>query len=319
MRADAKRNNTTRTASIEGYHSDENGHYVHGERYAFLGYTENRFFTSDRFIRLNESFEREDGKPLKGYGLEIEIECNSITSDIALAEVLDKIVFSAFPPHLFKMQHDSSLHGMTSAECITQPMSKEFIRNNYRNFKEMYNHHFKNFDISASRSGNCGMHCNISLGCFGRDAKAQETAVRKLYYLINKHFGLMCRLFNRNPERTRYCGRMNASIAKTMNIHNFCSDHNACFNLGHYDTGRIELRLVGGQKDYGCFRNTMESIFFLVDAVKMLSWDALDDITKVFSGCNNYVYDRLSTLCSDYVSASQLEVIHRNMVTERYL
>lgn len=325
MRKNARQNKQATTAEIQGYHVNPNtGRMERSEQYAFLGYTENRFFTSDRFIALNEQFMREDGKPLKGYGLEIELECFSITTSTALAEVLDKIVFSCFPPHLFKMQRDGSLNGgKSSAECITQPMSKEFIRNNYANFKLMFNHHFKNFDISATRTGNCGMHCNISLGCFGRDAKAQETAVRKLYYIINKHYKLMCRLFNRktDSDSTYYCRPMDYTIAKTMNVHHFLSSHGVCFNLGHYDTGRIELRLVGGQKDFGCFRNTMESIFFLVDAVKTLSWADCDDLKAIFKGCNNYVYDRLSSLVYNdgLISDADLSDIHYNMITERFL
>lgn len=306
-------------ARIQNYH--EGGTWDDEQQYAFMGYTENRYFTSDRFIKLNENFEREDGKPLKGFGLEIEVECFNITSQKALAEVLDKIVFAMFPPHLFKMQRDGSLGGESSAECITQPMSKEFIRNNYRNFKVMYDHYFPIFGISASETGHCGMHCNISNGMFGRDSKTQETAIRKLYYMINKHFDLMCRLVNRKPSATHYCSRMDYEIAKTMNLHNIESNHYICFNLGHYDSGRIELRLVGGQKNFPCFRNTMESIFHLIEASKTLEWKDLDDVTRIFSGCNNYVYDRLRTFCYEggCITTEQLETIKETVKREQFI
>ena len=319
MRKDARNQIERECARIQGYH--EGGTWDDEQQYAFMGYTENRYFTSDRFIKLNEQFEREDGKPLKGYGLEIEIECFDICNQKALAEVLDKIIFAEFPPHLFKMQRDGSLAGDSSAECITQPMSKEFIRNNYRNFKLMYNHYFPIFNISAVETGDCGMHVNISNANFGRDEKTQEMAIRKLYYIVNKHFNLMCSLLNRDKRNTCYCGKMDCDVAKTMDIHNVDSNHYICFNLGHYDAGRIELRLVGGQKDFGCFRNTMESIFHLVEASKTLDWKELDDVVKIFKGCNSYVFDRLETLVyrNGDITTEQLDSIKATVKTERFI
>ena len=38
----------------------------------------------------------------------------------------------------------------------------------------------------------------------------------------------------------------------------------------------------------------MESVFHVISAMNRLSWDDLDDLTKVFKGCNQYVYDRLT-------------------------
>lgn len=320
MRREARQQISRTGARVQRYH--EGGSWDDEQQYAFEGFSENRYFTSDRFIPLTAQFERTDGKPLKGFGLEIEVECQNILTNEALAEVLEKIIFAEFPPHLFKMQRDGSLgDGNSSAECITQPMSKEFIRNNYRNFKLMYNHYFPIFGISATESGNCGMHCNISNACFGRDSRTQETAIRKLYYMINKHFKLMCALVNRDSRRTNYCGQMDYTEAKTMDLHNNCSNHYVCFNLGHYDSGRIELRLVGGQKDFGCFRNTMESIFHLIEASKNLEWKELDDITAIFSGCNNYVFDRLNTLVrrSGQITEEQLTAISATVKTEQFI
>ena len=61
-------------ARVQSYH--EGGSYLDNESYAFQGYESNKYFTSDRYIKLDENFNRPDGKPLKGYGLEIETECN---------------------------------------------------------------------------------------------------------------------------------------------------------------------------------------------------------------------------------------------------
>lgn len=297
MRKTSKQAKQATVTTVQGYHA---GASWGSEDYAFAGFKSNKYFTSDRYVPMDATYNRVDGKPLKGYGIEIETECDSILNPTVLAEVLNKVVFPHFPDDLFKLQRDGSLGGRSSAECITQIMTKEFIRNNYANFKLMFDTYFPAFQISASATGNCGMHVNISRGAFGRSDEAQETAVRKLYYIVNHHYALCCALFFRNAHRTSYCERMQCDLdyVKAMPMQQECS-HGISFNLGHWNAGRIELRLVGGQKNYACFRNTMESVFFLVDRVKDLSWADCDDLTKIFSGCNRYVYDRLKSYCRE--------------------
>ena len=72
------------------------------------------------------------------------------------------------------------------------------------------------------------------------------------------------------------------------------SAHQNCLNLSHVREGRIEIRLVGGQPDFYAYRNTMECVFFLTENIGKLKWDDLEDLTKVFKGCNQYVTKRLT-------------------------
>lgn len=314
MRRENKELNATiNSARVQGYH-ERTDYSSNRESYAFQGFNGDlKYFTSDRFIKtaiIDGILKREDGKILKGYGLEIELECDGICSQKILANVLEKVVFSVFPAGLFKMQQDGSLGGDTNAECITQIMTKEFIRNNYKNFRTFWNDYFPMFGLST-QNNHCGMHCNVSLGVFGTTKKSQDDAVRKLYYIINKHFDFFVVALNRT-NGTGYCSKnTDYADARTMDLENMPSSHYVAMNYGHYSAGRIEIRLVGGQKNYACFRNTMETIFHLVDAVKTLSWNDLDDIPKIFSGCNNYVFDRISTNCyrSGVISADDVEKI----------
>ena len=325
MRREAKQYTAPTAARIQSYH--EGGSWGDSEAYAYRGFKSNKYYTSDRFVKLDEHFRRPDNKPLRGFGTEIELQSFGIKTDRALAEVLEKIIFPNFPEDLFKMQSDSSLYSdsASSAECITQVMTREFIRNNYANFKKMFDVYFPAFGISCSKTGACGMHVNISLGCFGRDEKTQAECVRKLLYFVNKRFSFVCALTNRNEDRTRYCARMTQyaikANAQSVDLTSFGSSHGVCFNLGHYNSGRIELRFVGGQKNFACFRNTMEAVFFLVEAMKRLSWDELDDLGAVFAGCNQYVYDRISTMCfeRDTVSAADVARIREAVVREDLL
>ena len=303
-------------ANLQSYHQGGCG-----ESYAFTGFEKNLYFTSDRTIACDSHFNRLDRKPLKGFGLEIETgfvlstQRNGQAQNI-LANILTTAVFSIFPKYLFKQQQDCTI---TGTECITQVMTKEFIRNNYKNFKTMWNELFPMFGITTD-DGRCGMHVNISVGCLGTSEKAQEENTRKLFYVINKHYDLFKLAFYRTGS-TEWCGRMDYSQAKTMDVHSMSSSHGNCFNGSHFDSGRIELRLVGGQKNYACFRNTMETIFHLVNKVKTLSWKQCDDITAIFTGCNQYVYDRLKSLCftGGAITSEQLEAIRPTVEREELL
>lgn len=317
MRKESKATKSAVLSCVDSYHGGNYG----SENYAFEGFRSNKYFTSDRYIALDARFVRPDGKPLKGYGLEIETECHGITNTTVLAEVLHSIIFAHFPADLFKLQRDGSLSGDSSAECITQVMTKEFIRNNYSAFKLMYDTYFPAFRISCG--ANCGMHVNLSNALFGRSEKAQAEAVRKLYYIVNHHFDLCCTLFHRDRTRTRYCSRMHADpdYCRAMDLTRVSGGHGVSFNLDHWLSGRVELRLVGGQKNFACFRNTIESVFWLVDAVKRLSWADCDDLVKIFSGCNQYVFDRLRSYCANAgtITADQIEAIRPTVKREELL
>lgn len=288
MRKEAKIAKTVTLGTVQGYHNNHFG----SENYVYEGFESNKYYVSDRPIKLGPHFERPDGLPLEGFGLEMEQESFSITDKTVLATVMKKIIFPLFPADLFKMQADGSLGGAGSigVECITQVMRKSFIRNHYNDFKAMY-YYFKNFQISASRTGHCGMHVNVSNAVFGKTVEQQTEAIRKLHYFINKNYSFACKLLKRNENKTDYCGRMNYSNARTMAIAG--GDHYVCMNYSHFQTGRIEIRLVGGQEDYYAFRNTMETIFFLTERVKRVSWEGLDNMVEFFKGCNQYVYKRL--------------------------
>lgn len=314
MRKDAKTTKTATLSNVAQYHGGVWG----SEEYAFQGFRSNKYFTSDRFVGLDDRFNRPDGKPLRGFGLEIETECRGIHSTTVYAEVLNNVIFPHFPADLFKLQRDGSLSGDVAAECITQVMTREFIRNQYSAFKLMYDTYFPAFNIACGV--NCGMHVNLSNALFGRTETAQVEAIRKLFYIVNHHYAFCCALFNRDSSRTFYCSQMNSSkdYAKNLDLRGARSDHGVCFNLGHFASGRVELRLVGGQKNFPCFRNTMESVFFLVDAVKKLSWADCDDLVKIFSGCNQYVFDRIKSFCAQRgtITAAQVDEIRATVKRE---
>ena len=318
MRKDARARIETNISHVQGYHA---GASFDEQEYAFEGFTGNWYFNSDRCIALTPNYLRNDGQPLQGYGLEIETECRGIGNTTVLAEVFTKIILPRFKfgTKMFKLQRDGSLRGDSSVEVITQIMTKSRIRNDYAAYKAMFDDYFKAFNISAnSATTNCGMHVNISNALFGKDSVEIAEGVRKLYYIINKHYRLFCIMFKRPFDKTNWCAQMTAehlerngwddwtrhadlaaeyeynnarNIDLTGNVPN---SHHNCVNLSHFGAGRVEIRLVGGQKDYYSFRNTMETVFHLVARCRTISWADCDDIVKIFKGCNQYVVKRLA-------------------------
>ena len=122
----------TKNAKTKQVQSLRNGARAsyHGGRFQEL-----KLFTSDRYIICTidadgNLVERDTMKIKKGYGLEIETENFAISSADVCVRVYKNMVFNVFHEDLFKYESDGSLNSGCGVECITQVMTKEFIRNN---------------------------------------------------------------------------------------------------------------------------------------------------------------------------------------------
>lgn len=324
MRKEAQAMQNVTLSRVQGYHQ-ENGYGTSDQSYAFAGFNGNWFFNSDRKYAVhvvNGKLVPVEDKyadiKCQGYGYEIETQCNGVMNTMVLAELFTNVIFPKFKfgKYMFKMQRDGSLGGDSSAEVITQVMTKGRIRNDYAAYKTMYDTYFQPnaFRISADpRTTHCGMHINVSNGIFGDTEAEQIEGIKKLYYVVNRYYALMCKLFNRPDNRTEWCQRMTESHLDCaegwrcdthkwrwenarnipLGIEDAPEDHSNCFNMSHFNAGRIEIRLVGGQDNYIRFRNTSECVFFLTENINRRSWNDLEDLTKIFTGCNQYVVQRL--------------------------
>lgn len=318
MRKDARQYTNPTVKTIRGYHG---GHFE-----------SLKFFNSDRVVNLDRNYKvSEDntastktiakvGSPVRALGLELETvsPIKNAVGETVLVNIIDLAMNKAgFPSDFWKVEQDCTV----DAECISQTFSKAWLRNNYKCFKAMYEC-FEQLTVSTN-STKCGMHVNIDLSNLGKDRQEQEKNVRKLGYLINKHYDFFKVAVYRNGS-TQWCPRMNSekSYWKTTPIYGFPTSHSACcVNMGHFEQGRVEIRLVGGQRNYPCFRNTMEVVFHIIDNIKKLSWDDLDDLTKVFNGCNRHVLDRIYTNCREagVISQEDADKIRANATDERFL
>lgn len=316
MRKEAKINQNVTTARVNGYHSCSTV-----GNYAYQGFEGGiAYFNSDRALKVHEENScvvRDDGGPVEAGGIEIEVQCNRITNSDALAEVFMSIITPKFKfgRRQWKIQSDCSLGGRSNLEYISNLCTKGRFRNDYAAYKTMFDVYFPAFGITAdSVETTCGMHVNLSNAVFAKSPEGQADAVRKLAYFINRNYSMCLKLFYRAENKTHYCGKVadwaTKDGAKAIDFNHQWSDHGVCLNLGHFKEGRIEIRLVGGQRDYYCFRNTMETCWFLAEHIGKVSWNDLDDMVKVFAGCNQYVVKRLSDCyAAGFLTAEQYEAI----------
>lgn len=299
----------------------------HGSEFQSL-----KFFNSDRPVKITDNYTvsadntpstltiMKEGAHIKAFGIEWELMSRiaDAVGTTVLVNVLE-LAFSkaGFPEDFWRIEAD----GTVSAECVTQTFSQSWLENNFKCFKALYEIASK-LEFTTD-SQNCGMHVNIDLSNFGTTEEKQLENVRKLGYLINKHYDFF-KVAVYRMGRTTWCPRMNSTKEywKNTPVRQFPTRHDeCCINMGHVNEGRVEIRLVGGQKNYACFRNTMELVFHIIKAVKKLSWNDLDDLTKVFKGCNYHVADRIVSNCvaSGVISPETASIIKANSTTERFL
>ena len=100
-----------------------------------------------------------------------------------------------------------------------------------------------------------------------------------------------------------------------------CGSHGYMMNYSHMNetngAARVEIRLVGPQKSFASFRNTMETIFHLVEAAK--DGRDFENPVALWRGCNECVIDRLADLVAlGYLDTNAYNAINETSVDAGY-
>lgn len=304
MRKEARTQRTANITECHHYH----GTYVEGELQANSFEGGAKYFASDRAKALADVI------TARGYGLEMEMTSRLTRDSRILATILNAELKAHMPLGFFKFERDCTV----DIECITQVATKAFWRNHYAAMKAVYQY-LKTIQTFPNAGGqDCGMHVNISIANFGKDDATQRANIMKLHKWINESnesYKFACAMVHRDIHHTDWCGRMNADYL------NDDGSHGACMNYSHMNEGRasrVEIRLVGAQQTFGNWRNTMETIFWLVKQSKELSAKDWNNAVKLWSGCNQYVFDRLTDAVAIYgtINAADYETIRANVKRE---
>lgn len=299
MRKEAKVERNANITACNSYH----GTRIAGELQANSFEGGAKYFASDRAKKLSDIINA------KGYGIEWELTSALTHDGTVLATILNSEFKAHMPENFFKFERDCTV----DIECVSQIGTKAFWRNHYAGMKAIYKYMKAIKTYPNAGEQNCGMHVNISIANFGKDDATQRANIMKLHNWINSSpsaFKFACEMVHRDTNNTYWCGRMNP------NELNACGSHNYCMNYSHMNEGRasrVEIRLVGAQRTFGNWRNTMEVIFWLVKQSKELSAKDWENPTKLWSGCNQYVFDRLQDCMRDVAT---LDAIRRNVKRE---
>lgn len=157
--------------------------------------------------------------------------------------------------------HDSSL--TDGIENITQPMTLEYHRSLYDNYKAVFEK-YKELDYLSHDTPCCGFHIHFNRSFFEDD---EETCITKLCYLFEK-FWKEILLFSRRTNKrqvNRYCKQIDVSIDEFINSSNKSDNHDwryYALNLINEET--IEFRLFRGTLNVDTFFATLELVNNLV-------------------------------------------------------
>ena len=137
----------------------------------------------------------------------------------------------------------------------------------------------------------CGLHVHISRDAFGRTEQAQEAAIARLLYFVEKFWAELLRFSRRTQSQmNRWAARYGIRLTpfEQMNhAKNSCAGRYTAVNLMNSDT--VEIRMFRGTLKLNTLKATLQMVNHLVEvavslsdtAVQELSWfDFLDDINE---------------------------------------
>lgn len=305
MRREARQVTEMSYTTVQGYHNNtwDSSYAMNGFSRGFL------YWASDRPIPA------ENVDIPKGFGIEWET-VSGVNNQRVMVFALSTIAEQIFTKGFVKFQNDCSLGGESNAEMITGIMTKAFIRNSYTKWREFYRV-TRDMDICPDES--CGQHINISIANFGTTKEKQLANMVKLHNWIQNNYSFSCKLFKRDENHTHYAGQTRTLTVEQAENENVPTGHGCSINWDHVyediNTARFELRLVGPQKTFPSFRNTMETVFWLVKQSKELSAKDWENPVKLWSGCNQYVMQRLS----GFLNPADEETIRNAVVREELI
>ena len=119
----------------------------------------------------------------------------------------------------------------------------------------------------------CGLHVHISRGAFGRTEQAQEAAIARLLFFVEKHWNELLKFSRRtNRQLERWAARYGyKDTPKEM------MDHAKSYHYGRYtcvnltNTETVEIRIFRGTLKYNSFIATLQLVNRLCDVAIYLT------------------------------------------------
>ena len=187
-------------------------------------------------------------------GVELEIDKGG-EFDINANKILD--VANRKTEHIY-CKHDGSINN--GFEIVSHPMTYDYHLNTM-NWLDVFESAIK-MGYRSHQTSTCGLHVHIGRSAFGKSYEAQEEAIGRVVFFVEKHWNELLKFSRRTVENVnRWASRYGISTTAKdtyKNAKNKCSGRYVAVNLENYDT--IEFRIFRGTLNYKTFVATLQLI-----------------------------------------------------------
>ena len=253
-----------------------NGHLYYVDEDDDYGYCESCYtIAKDRSIK-SYSYKPEPiffGDGPKYLGVELEIDGGTEDCDNA-NEILR--IGNREGKHIY-CKHDGSLND--GFEIVTHPMSLHY-----------HLHHMpwceilekaKDMGYTSHQARTCGLHVHVNRATFGKDRDAQEEAIARVLYFVEKHWNELL-VFSRRTQQqldrwaARY-GYKDQPQEMMEHVKKGYGNRYTCINLTNADT--IEFRIFRGTLKLNTLIATLQMVSHICDVAIALPDEELRNLS----------------------------------------
>lgn len=192
------------------------------------------------------------------------------------------------------IKHDGSLDD--GLEIVTHPMSLQFHQAEMP-WKAVMAEAIR-MGYTSHKACTCGLHVHVSRAAFGEDREAQEPAIARILYFVEKHWEELLKFSRRSQRQLEQWAARYGFKNQPQEILDHAKKGGSrgrysCVNLENYDT--IEFRIFRGTLKYNTLIATLQMVDRICDVALYLSDDQLKDMswTTFVSGIDKDKYPEL--------------------------
>jgi hypothetical protein len=216
------------------------------------------------------------------FGVELEVDCGGEIDDNAAA-VMRIGNGKCGLEHIY-CKHDGSLHD--GFEIVTHPMTLEYHLNDMP-WKEITDKARK-LGYTSHQAETCGLHIHVNRSSFGENAEAQDEAIGRILYFVERNWNELLIFSRRTQEQldswARRYGYKDQPKEMLEHAKKGYDGRYTCVNLTNYST--IEFRIFRGTLKLNTILATLQLVNHICevavslsdDEVRHLSWSRFVDL-----------------------------------------
>lgn len=215
------------------------------------------------------------GDGTRFFGVELEIDDGGHLHRNAKALLA---IANEHAPHLYCKEDGSLRNGF---ELVSEPMTLDYHAESMP-WEAICNKAIQ-LGYHSHQAGSCGLHVHVNRNSFGDTPAAQEAAIGRILFFVEKHWNKLLKFSRRTPAQLeRWARRYGYKDHPELMIETVKKGEfgrYTCVNLTNYAT--IEFRMWRGTLKYNTFIATLQMVARICnlattcsdDEVKALSWN----------------------------------------------